>query len=236
MKINCLVIDHLNIDRMLLVKMLETINDVVLLDDFSNAVEAKSFLARQQVDLMFIETDLPVINGFDFLDDLNQMSQVIFLSHQTELAYKAFDYNATDYLLKPINENRLILALQKAQKRLQCTENTPVANQYLMIKINQNHLKVFFNQIKWIQADGDYLKIITDNATLRVLTTMKNMQSQLSLHHFFRVHKSYIVNLNKILEYNSKYLRIDDMVIPISIKKLDLLKKKIWAIGQKKHY
>ena len=197
-----------------------------LIGDFSNAIEAKSCMSIHSIDLIFLDIEMPIINGFDFLDGLKQKPQIIFITSKADYAVKAFDYDATDYLQKPISVDRFDSSVKRAIELHKLRhEVTEEEGDYIFIKSNLKKLKVFTSKIKWIEAYGDYVKVVTDEDSNFVLSTMKSFENDLSKDRFLRVHKSFIVNIDKIERFNSKFAEIGVTKIPLSRNKKDDLKK-----------
>ncbi|MDD2986907.1 LytTR family DNA-binding domain-containing protein, partial [Flavobacterium sp.] len=187
---------------------------------------AKSCMSIHSVDLIFLDIEMPIINGFDFLDGLKQKPQIIFITSKADYAVKAFDYDATDYLQKPISVDRFDSSVKRAIELHKLrNEVTEEEGDYIFIKSNLKKLKVFTSKIKWIEAYGDYVKVVTDEDSNLVLSTMKSFENDLSKDRFLRVHKSFIVNIDKIERFNSKFAEIGVTKIPLSRNKKDDLKK-----------
>jgi len=226
MKLNCVVVDDSSIQRMIITKLVNNHQNLNLVGDFSNAIEAKSCMSVHSVDLIFLDIEMPIISGFDFLDGLKVKPQIIFITSKADYAVKAFDYDATDYLQKPISVERFDSAVKRAidMHRLR-HEITDEEGDFIFIKSNLKKLKIFTSKIKWIEAYGDYVKVVTDEDSNLVLSTMKSFEQDLDKERFLRVHKSYIVNIDKIERFNSKYAEIGVTKIPLSRNKKDDLKK-----------
>lgn len=226
MKINCIVVDDSSIQRLTITKLVNENPNLTLVGEFSNAIEAKNCITNKNVDLVFLDIEMPIINGFDLLDGLKAKPQVIFITSKTEYAVKAFDYAATDYLHKPITRERFNVAVKKAMNFvLLGKENSEEESPYIFIKSNLKKLKIYISRIKWIEAYGDYVKVITDEDNHLVLSTMKAFEKELPKDKFIRVHKSFIVNIDKIDKFNSKFAEIGTNKIPLSRnKKEDLVK------------
>jgi len=211
---------------MIITKLVNNHQSLNLVGDFSNAIEAKSCMSIHSVDLIFLDIEMPIINGFDFLDGLKNKPQIIFITSKADYAVKAFDYDATDYLQKPISVDRFDSAVKRAidmhKLRHEVSEEE---GDYIFIKSNLKKLKVFTSKIKWIEAYGDYVKVVTDEDSNLVLSTMKSFENDLSKDRFLRVHKSFIVNIDKIERFNSKFAEIGVTKIPLSRNKKDDLKK-----------
>ncbi|VXB87062.1 Two component transcriptional regulator, LytTR family [Flavobacterium sp. 9R] len=226
MKLNCVVVDDSSIQRMIIAKLVNNHQHLHLIGDFSNAIEAKNCMSIHAVDLIFLDIEMPVISGFDFLDGLKTKPQIIFITSKAEYAMKAFDYDATDYLQKPIALERFNASVKRAiDLHLLRTDNKEEEGEHIFIKSNLKKLKIFTSKIKWIEAYGDYVRVVTEDDSNLVLSTMKSFENDLSKEKFIRVHKSYIVNIDKIDRFNSKFAEIGITKIPLSRnKKEDLIR------------
>jgi DNA-binding LytR/AlgR family response regulator len=226
MKLNCVVVDDSSIQRMIITKLVNNHPNLHLVGDFSNAIEARSCMTIQNVDLIFLDIEMPVISGFDFLDGLKTKPQIIFITSKAEYAMKAFDYDATDYLQKPISIERFNAAVKRAfDFHSLKKENQEEEGDHIFIKSNLKKLKIFTSKIKWIEAFGDYVKVVTEEDSNLVLSTMKSFEKDLSKDKFIRVHKSYIINIDKVERFNSRFAEIGVTKIPLSRnKKEDLVR------------
>ena len=226
MKLNCVVVDDSAIQRMTVTKLVTNHPNLNLVGDFSNAIETKNCLTNKDVDLIFLDIEMPIINGFDLLDGLKVKPQIIFITSKAEYAVKAFDYDATDYLQKPISPQRFNAAVKRAMDLYTLRkENIDEDSEHIFIKSNLKKLKIFTAKIKWIEAYGDYVKVVTEDENHLVLSTMKSFESDLSKERFIRVHKSFIINIDKVDKFNSKFAEIGATKIPLSRnKKEDLVK------------
>jgi len=228
MKLSCVIVDDSSIQRVIIGKLVTNHQNLKLVGEFANAFETKNFLSYNSVDLLFLDVEMPVLNGFDFLDTLQVKPQVIFITSKPEYAAKAFDYEATDYIQKPINTIRFDASVKRAlNKKLMLMEAPLEDTDHIFIKSNLKKLKVFTSRIKYLEAYGDYVKVITDDENHLVLSTMKAFETDLPQDKFIRVHKSFIVNLHKIDKFNSKMIEIGTTKIPLSRTKKDELKKAI---------
>ncbi|WP_220761537.1 LytTR family DNA-binding domain-containing protein [Flavobacterium sp. UMI-01] len=226
MKLNCVVVDDSSIQRMIIAKLVNNHPNLHLVGDFSNAIEAKSCMSIHNVDLIFLDIEMPVISGFDFLDGLKTKPQIIFVTSKAEYAMKAFDYDATDYLQKPIALDRFNASVKRAvDQYLYKHDNKDDDGEHIFIKSNLKKLKVYTSKIKWIEAFGDYVRVVTEDDSNLVLSTMKAFEADLPGNRFVRVHKSYIINIDKVERFNSKFAEIGPTKIPLSRnKKEDLVR------------
>lgn len=224
MNLRCVVVDDSSIQRLSIVKLIKEHPSLTLLAEYKNALETKKGLNEVEVDLIFLDIEMPVINGFELLDVLSNKPQIIFVTGKTEYAFKAFDYDATDYLQKPITKERFNLAVTKAMEYHKLKfEGNNAEGDHIFVKSNLKKRKVYINSILWIEALGDYVKIVTQDESLIVLATMKSFEKELEEYPFMRIHKSYIANLIKIKRFNSKHVEINNNNIPLSRNKKNLL-------------
>lgn len=231
MKLNCLIIEDSAVQRMIVARLVNNHPQLNLVGDFSNAIEARNCMNIQSVDLIFLDIEMPVINGFSFLEGLKTKPQIIFVTAKAEYALRAFDYDATDYLQKPVTLNRFETAVKRALHLHSLEHETKEeSGEHIFIKSNLKKLKIFTSKIKWIEAFGDYVKVVTEEGNNLVLSTMKSFENNLSKEKFVRVHKSYIINIDKVERYNSKFAEIGSSKIPLSRhKKEDLIKALAFA-------
>lgn len=226
MKLKCLIVDDSSIQRMIVSKLVSNHLNLSLVGEFSNAVEAKNFMSYNEIDLLFLDVEMPIVNGFDFLDGLKSLPQVIFITSKSDYALKAFEYDATDYLQKPITNSRFEIAVKRAITQESILKNkTEDVGDFIYIKSKLKKLKIYVPKIKWIEAFGDYVKVVTDSETHLVLSTMKAIEEDLNSKRFLRIHKSYIVNVDRIDRFNSKFAEIGESKIPLSRNKKDDLRK-----------
>ena len=226
MKLNCIVVDDSSIQRILVTKLVDSHSGLSLVGEFSNAIETKNCLSTKQVDLLFLDIEMPVINGFNLLDGLKIKPQIIFITAKSEYAVKAFDYDATDYLQKPITKDRFNAAIKRALDMHQLRKDSlEEEGEHIFIKSNLKKLKIYTSKIKWIEAFGDYVKVVTEQDSHLVLSTMKAFELDLSKEKFIRVHKSFIINTDKVEKFNSKFAEIGVTKIPLSRNKKEELIK-----------
>lgn len=228
MKLNCIVVDDSAIQRMTITKLVNESASLNLVGDFANALEAKNAINNHLVDLIFLDIEMPLINGFDLLDGLKTKPQIVFITSKADYAVKAFEYEATDFLQKPISKERFLKAVKKALELHQLRNEAPEdQGETIIIKSNLKKLKIHTSKIKWVEAFGDYIKVITDEDSHLVLSTMKAFEKELPEGKFARVHKSYIVNLERVEKFNSKFAEIGKTKIPISRNKKEVLSEAI---------
>jgi two-component system, LytTR family, response regulator len=225
MQINCIVVDDSSIQKLLVSKLSNNHPKLNLVASFSNPLEANNFLKNNHVDLIFLDIEMPVVNGFDFLNGILNKPHVVFITSKSEYAVKAFEYEAIDYLQKPIESERFSKAVNKVIKVIKAETSAIIEEgEAIYIKSNLKKVKVFIEQIKYIEACGDYVKVITNTSSNMVLSTMKGFEEKLPANKFLRIHKSFIVNLERIESFSSSTVQIDSKPIPLSRnRKQDLI-------------
>ena len=223
--LNCVIVDDSSLQRLSIVRLVQSHPSLNLVAEYNNAIEAKMGLLNNKIDLVFLDIEMPILSGFDLLDDLNQKPQIIFITGKTKYAFKAFDYDAVDYLRKPITKERFLNAVHKAITNFKLKNDEGFDDEdFIFVKSNLKKRKVFLNELRYIEALGDYVKLVTDHESLVVLSTMKSFAALLPQDRFMRIHKSYIVNLEKVERYNSKTVEVEKEFLPLSRnKKADLV-------------
>jgi len=216
--LKCAVVDDSSLQRLSIVKLIMDHPNLKVVAQYNNAIETKNGLLDTEVDLIFLDIEMPILTGFELLDDLPNKPQIIFVTGKTKYAFKAFDYDAVDFIQKPVNRERFNNAVSKAINLHQLkTSGAPIEDEnFIFVKSNLKNRKVFLNKLKYIEALGDYVKFVTEKDTFVVLATMKSFEQQLPSEKFLRIHKSYIVNLEKVERYNSKNIEIDKQLLPLS--------------------
>ena len=204
---------------MAVAKLVNNHPNLELIAEYSNAIEAKNGIKNNEIDLVFLDVEMPIFNGFDLLDSLDNPPQVILITGKPDYALRAFDYDVTDYLHKPICLTRFNDSAKRAMDNYEQMHKVNEDEEYIFVKSNLKKRKVVLNDIKWIEALGDYIKLVTDEANIVILSTMKSFEQQLPEDRFLRIHKSYIVNLEKVEKFNSKNVEVGGKQVPLSRNK-----------------
>ena len=219
--IRCITID----DEPLALKQMANYIDktpyLELKGEFENAFEAVSFIQNNEVDLMFVDINMPDLNGMDFVKSLSNPPKVIFTTAYSEYAMDGFKVNAVDYLLKPIGYADFLKAATKA-KELYFNDNETITSlehgeDYLFIKSEYKLIRINYADIRYIEGMREYVRIYLDNdKPVMALMSIKKLVEHLPLTDFMRVHRSYIVNLSKITTIERNRIVFGKTYIPIS--------------------
>jgi DNA-binding LytR/AlgR family response regulator len=223
--LSCLIVDDEPLSQDVLKKFVSDTPLLHLTGICSDALEALQFLQENQVDLIFLDVNMPKLSGINFAKSLENPPMIIFTTAYTEYAVEGFELDAVDYLLKPIAFDRFLKAVNKAMDLKQTwkiiekhkDEKHPNASDYLMIKSDRKMYKIDFENIVYIQSIGDYVKIITREKTIVASETLKNMEQYLG-NHCIRVHKSYLVSVQSIQYVEGNMVKVNDHMIPIGQK------------------
>jgi len=163
---------------------------------------------------LFLDVELPEINGIDLLKQNNFNAQTILITSDKKYAVDGFEQNVTDFLLKPIAYSRFLTAVNKARKLI-ATNNYVASDNYLYVKSNKDYVKIEFHDILWIQSASEYIMIYTKNGKHLIYSNMKDILEKLN-HNFMQIHRSYIIPLDKIDQISKKYVVINNNTISVS--------------------
>lgn len=218
---NCIIIDDDPLSRKIVEEFVERTDNLTLIHSYENAVDAiNAFKNEPDIDLIFLDIEMPEMSGLDFMDSLKNPPQIIIISSKDKYALNAFDYDVTDYLLKPIAYSRFYKAVDKAQDRF--TKNKiDTKGDEIFIKKNSSLVRLKYENILWVEALENYVIFNTFSDKYTIHFTMKAIEQKLPSHKFTRVHRSYIVNTSSInvIEDNSVIIKTKDGVKTIPIGK-----------------
>lgn len=219
MKFNCLIVDDEPIAREIVKTYCGHLPYLQIVASSGNALEAKTILYQQKIDILFLDINMPVMDGVTFLKTLKNLPQVIFTTAYKEYALEAFELAACDYLLKPFSLERFVVAVDKAMERLQVQpipENSDSkAEDYIFIKTDGKIFKIQHQDLLYAEASGNYTKIVTTQNTLLPAMTFSSFEELLPKSLFLRIHRSFIINKSKIDHIEGNRLFIDKTEIPI---------------------
>ncbi|MFT6192062.1 LytR/AlgR family response regulator transcription factor [Polaribacter sp.] len=231
----CIIVDDEKLARVIIGTLCKEFNNLEILNEFSSAIEALKFLNKNEVDLIFLDIHMPDFNGLDFIKSLKNPPKIILTTSDPKFAIEAFEYDfIVDYLLKPIELSRFQKAIVKSEnKKIEITpsnsEVKDISNDFY-VNIDRRLIKIDLPSIYLIEAKGDYIHIKTDNKNYIVHSTLKKIEEKLPDSLFLKIHRSYIINIKKIIDIEDNSVLIEKDVIPVSrskrpelMKRLDLL-------------
>lgn len=213
-KIKCIVIEDEPLATEVLVEYIEQIPFLELQGTFKDAVEATEFLRGNSTDLMFLDIHLPKIKGMAFLKTLTNPPAVIVTTAYHQYALEGFELNVTDYLLKPIEFDRFFNAVNKVNKLKQALSPAE-SKDHLYITADQKKVRILFSELMYIESQKEYIKIVTTSKNYLSRMGTSEIEELLPPHRFKRVHRSYIIALDKIVSYSSDEVQLKNATIPI---------------------
>lgn len=220
MTINCIIVEDEPLAAEKLSGFIQEIPFLHLLQSFDNGIEAMGFIKTNPVDLIFLDIQMYKFTGIQLLEALSEKPQVIIVSAYDQYAMKGYEFNVTDYLLKPYSFDRFVQAIDKAAERhrvktLPHTSAPKTTDDIIFVKTEYRIEKVNINDILYIQGMKDYQMIVTHKEKIMTLQSFREIENVLPTPAFVRVHKSYIVALNKIDSIERSRIKIGDLLLPI---------------------
>lgn len=219
---NCIIVDDEPLAREEMQAMIKEVSQIEVLGKFSNAAAAIDFLKEHEVDLVFLDIEMPMVTGLEFAAQLSSQTLTIFTTAYPQYALKSYELDAIDYLLKPVEKSRLEKAINKAltyKKMLleDVTKNTIAANtdDSLLIKSDRRFYKIIFSDIRIIEGLKDYVVIYARNQKLITAMNLKTIHQRIPQNIFFRVSKSYVVNKYYIESFDHHSIYLADQEIPL---------------------
>lgn len=218
-KIKCLIVDDEPRAREILEIYIQDIPKLELISSCKNAIEAINLMATKDVDLIFLDIEMPEISGLALAKTLNKNTSIIFTTAYRNYAVEGFDLRAIDYLLKPIAPERFQEAIEKYEfinKKATARDTNTEKPQHLFIRSDRKMVKVLLDDIQYIESFSDYLKIHTSKDLIVTRETLSKLEEALPSNEFLRIHRSYIINTKHISSYTKEIVIIDDSELPIS--------------------
>lgn len=226
-KINCIIIDDEPLGRDVVESFAKEVSYLNILGIFENPVTALSFLEENPVDLVFSDIEMPKINGLDFLRTLENPPVFIFITAYREFALDGFDTGATDYLVKPVRFDRFLKAVQKAKNQIDLKRNSTSSQEHndkIFIKSEGKTVKILLTEILYIEAQGDYLNVMTTSEIYSTQMTLTSMEESLQNKKFFRVQRSFILNLDFVRSIHGNMVELlNGKSISVSVNKKEEL-------------
>ena len=236
-KISCVIVDDEPVARAILCSFVDKIPNLELVKSCKNAMEAFEVANQQKIDIFFLDINLPDISGLSLAKTVSQNSKVIFTTAYREYAVDGFNLQAVDYLLKPIAFDRFLQAINTYFKGIPLVQNgakieeVQIKNDFIFVRSDRKMLKINFDEILYVESLSDYIKIHLVGAVVTTRETISNIETKLPVKNFLRIHRSYIVNLNKAALYTNEFVEIGKNAIPISRTYKENVLKKLTEIS-----
>ncbi|WP_312556725.1 LytR/AlgR family response regulator transcription factor [Empedobacter brevis] len=226
-KLSCIILDDEPLGREIIEHFSSKISFLDVKKSFEDPIEAMLFLQEHTIDLLITDINMPQINGIELVQSLRHPPAIIFVTAHRDFALDGFDSGAIDYLVKPVRFERFLTAVNRVKERQKEVYDTEtVVRGFIFVKANGKLEKIIFDEIIYIEAQGDYLKIVTKNEHFVTLSTMKSFEEHLVIPEFLRVQRSFIVNVSAIQSFSGHTIELDNgKSISISVSKKEELFK-----------
>jgi DNA-binding LytR/AlgR family response regulator len=232
-KLRTIIIDDDTLSLKAMEHLCNKFETLELVRIFDKPKEALDFLTGDLVDLIFLDIQMPEINGLDLLDRISVMPQVIFITGHKDYAFEAFEYDVTDFLQKPVSFNRLAQAVRKAEYRAEKLEKVTQGSLQteLYVRIDGKLIRVPIDQILYFENVGDFVKIVTESKVYVINMALRLLNERLDHPRLLKVHRSYIVNMDKINDIEENSILVHKKIIPVSRSHKPILMKSINIIN-----
>lgn len=214
-ELNCMVVDDDPIFRQYVAKQIKETNGLKLVTEAESAIDAIELLEEHEIDIIFLDVQMPQMTGLELVQRLNNGFEVILITANDNYAVDAFEQKVTDYLVKPFEYDRFVQAINKAQKNIEAFRKKKNIIEHIFIKSDGKIIHLRLQDILFVEALADYVVINTEGKKYIVHHTMKGVEKKLPIHRFVRVHRSFIVNLEKIDH-------IEDLTVHIKVKSIPI--------------
>jgi DNA-binding LytR/AlgR family response regulator len=226
MKLSCIIVDDEPLSRSILKKFCEKCGMADVQGSFDNAATAIEYLKNNKVEVLFLDVEMPGINGFQMLEYMPYRPRVIMITSKTDYAFAAFEYNVTDFLKKPVDYNRFLTSFNKLKDLAENQNGADIADAEFVIKCDGAYVRLRMDDVLYIEGMGDYVNYVTKEKKYITLNTMKAVEEKMNSELFLRVHRSYIINISKVKTFADNNVLIADTSIPVSKpNKASLLQK-----------
>ena len=213
--IKAIIVDDDELCRAVISDLLEEVEEIECVANFGNALDAFKFLNENDVDVIFLDVEMPKMGGMELLRNLQIKPLVVMITSHDEFALESYEYDVTDFLKKPLNTPRFLKTIEKIKKTLVGEATVKKNDDYIFIKSDSKLVQIKLEDIHWVEALGNYMRLHTDKEKHTVLSTMKEIESKLPTKDFIRIQRSFIVRLDKILSIEDNYVIMKNKEIHI---------------------
>ena len=224
----CLVVDDDELSRSVLADLINETDSLELTMSCEDAIDAFNIIKEEHIDLVFLDIEMPKMDGMEMLRTLSPLPQVILVTSHSKYAVESYEYDVTDFIHKPLTHARFLKSVDKALRRFEESRaNITSKDKTIFIKTESKLVQINTEDILWVEALGNYMRIFTPNAKYTILSTMKDIASKLSADEFVRVHRSFIVRIDKIETIEDNYILINEKQISIGKAYKEALSKRL---------
>lgn len=227
MLLNCLIVDDEPLSQELIADYVSICPELSLKGICKDALEAAEFMKNEQIDVLFLDINMPRLSGIGFVKSLKAVPLFVLVTAYPEHAIEGFDIDAVDYLLKPVSFGRFRLAVNRLIERYTLKENAGSALQHIMVRADKKNYKVDYKELLFLEAQGDYVKFVTTERSIVVHGKLKDFISQLPDKYFEQIHKSYVISVSKIDYFEGNLVKVGNHKLPVSLSYKEQLLKKL---------
>lgn len=216
--LSCLIVEDDEISRVSLLKLCEKIEDVEIKGVCENVNEAIEYLQKFEIDLIFLDIELPGTTGLDLVKEMQNLPLIVFTTAKREYAAEAFEYKdiILDYLTKPLSLPRIMNAVNEARQRLHSPIQPYDYNDHLFVKSDGRVVRINISELEYIETVGDYVRFKTSSSQFLVHSSLKKIDEKINHPNLMKIHRSFIINLSKIIDIQDNSVLIGKHIIPIS--------------------
>nr|NQU93152.1 DNA-binding response regulator [Bacteroidota bacterium] len=216
MKISCIIADDEPLSQDVLKQYIADTPQLQIYGVFDNAIQAMEFLAGKNVDLMFLDINMPKLSGINLVKSLVNPPLIVFTTAYPQFAVEGFELDAVDYLLKPFSFERFLKAVSKVAEKISMADKSDTGRNYILVKADKKLHRINLDEILYLESAGDYVKIFFTDQMVMVHDTLKNMVLSLPEPKFFRLHRSFLVAVGKISYIEGNQVKIGEVMVPVS--------------------
>lgn len=216
--LDAIIVEDEPLARKSLERLCEKSNQIKIVGVFEDGMSALDFLNSNEVDLVFLDIEMPGLTGLELMEKLNSFPQIIFTTSKKEYAYDAFEYDITDFLKKPLVQNRFSLAVKRAlerAKQLDAIAQSSIQNE-IYIRTDGKLIRIPYSEVLYFENVGDYIKLIHEKGNAIFHGALKKIDERIQHPRLIKVHRSYIINLDKVIDIQDNSVLLGKKIIPIS--------------------
>lgn len=227
--IKTIIVDDDELCRTIIQDLLLDVDNMECIATFENALEAFKYMNQNEVDVVFLDVEMPKMGGMDLLRNLKINPQIVMITSHDEFALESYEYDVTDFIKKPVTPSRFIKTVEKIKYRFDNQNNDVVSSKEgsIFIKTDSKLIQIQLNSILWVEALGNYMQIHTIEDKFTILSTMKDVASKLPSSDFIRIQRSFVVRLDKIQSIEDNYVVLPGKQIHIGKAYKDNLSAKL---------
>ena len=221
MKTKCIIVDDEPLAIKVIKNHLQSFEDIEIVAECSNVIDTDKILRDNKIDLIFLDIEMPKVSGFEFLKSLKKQPKVIIVTAYRNYALKGYEYDIVDYLLKPVSFDRFYKAINKFYKQQKDTdiqvfeEAAKAGKPFVYFNEDKTIHKIHLEDIKYLESFREYIKVHTSDKAVMTKLPISKIEEKLKDHEFIRIHKSFVVSVQKITSFNSRVIYIGENELPI---------------------